>query len=85
MRWWWQRAHARNVGLETLYAGCLIYVINSVDKAKLSCHTSPPAQHHSFFWNIPLYKFVVYEKVLLAYGPWLWTVTFNSSDFTDII
>ena len=73
MRWWWQRAHARNVGLETLYAGCLIYVINSVDKAKLSCHTSPPAQHHSFFWNIP---------PLLICGLWksfarVWTVAVN--------
>ena len=30
-----------------------IYIINSVDKTKLSSHTPPPTQHYSFLRNLP--------------------------------
>ena len=35
-----------------------IYIINSVDKTKFLCTTSPPTQHHSFFRNYPFIHFI---------------------------
>ena len=35
-----------------------IYIINSIDKTKFLCTTSPPTHHHSFFRNYPLYSFI---------------------------
>ena len=35
------------------------YIVNSVDRTKLSCYNSPPTQHHSFFRNLPLYIILV--------------------------
>ena len=31
----------------------IIYIINSVNKTKLSCYTPPLLQNHSFFRNLP--------------------------------
>ena len=31
----------------------IIYIINSVNKTKLSCYTPPLSQNHSFFRNLP--------------------------------
>ena len=39
--------NARDISLETLYVDQ--FIINSIDKTQLSCYTTPPTQHHSFF------------------------------------
>ena len=44
----------------------IIYIINSVNKTKLSCYTPPLSQNHSFFRNLPpLGKYIdmhIYSK-----------------------
>ena len=37
-----------------------MYIINSVDKTKLSSYTPQPTQHHSFFRNLPPLVFKMY-------------------------
>ena len=41
----------------SLYSLRPIYIINSIDKTKLSCYTPSPMQHHSFLGNLPLQFF----------------------------
>ena len=44
------------------------YIINSVDKSKLSCYTPPPTQHHRFFSKFPPF----WIKISLVSSKMVW-------------